>query len=147
MGDRLGFGIDGLVTGFIIASGEQMTRAIKVFVKEARYLTERDVYLRLQEHEAVSIQGHAVPQLYAFDDNLWIIEMSIVRPPFLLDFAKCDLDWATEFPEEVIAEELRKNEELFGEDWPKVQSIIAELETRFGIFFRDVHPGNIRFSD
>ena len=37
-----------------------------------------------------------------------------------------------------------KNEEQFGEDWPKAQAILAELE-EFGIYMLDPSPSNIRF--
>ena len=34
-----------------------------------------------------------------FDESLLVIEMSIVRPPFLLDFAAATLDVEPDFPE------------------------------------------------
>ena len=141
LGDRLGLGTDGL----IIATTRHS--AIKIFERLSGYLTERDVYLRLQEQNVRTIQGFAVPQLLGFDDNLKIVEMSIVTPPFVLDFAKCDLDWPTEFPDEVMEEWRRQKMEEFEHHWPTVCAIMSEFENRLGVYLRDVHPRNIRFVD
>lgn len=69
--------------------------------------------------------------------------MSIVRPPFALDFASAYLDVPPEYPAETVAERATLNAELFGDDWPEVEQVIAAFE-RYGIYLVDVHPGNIR---
>src|SRR5262249_4172286 len=85
VGRQLGFGVHG-----IVFSAECQTEggrsALKVHERGADYARERDVYLRLQEHDLTVIRGCNVPQLIAFDDELWIIEMTVVTPPFVLDF-------------------------------------------------------------
>jgi hypothetical protein len=141
LGNRLGLGTDGL----IIATNRYS--AIKIFERENGYLNERDAYLRLQEHNVHSILGHKVPQLLAFDDHLRIIEMSIVTPPFILDFAKSDLDYTTSFPDHVMEEWRQQKIEEFEHHWPKVVLILGELENRYGIYMKDVHPRNICFAD
>jgi hypothetical protein len=40
----------------------------------------------------VDVAGFAVPQLIHHDDRLWVVEMGIVSPPFVLDFAGAYLD-------------------------------------------------------
>jgi len=45
-----------------------------------------------------------------------------------------------EFAKDMRAEK----SEAFEENWPKVESILAELQS-FGIYIADVNPGNIRF--
>ena len=64
------------------------------------YLRERAVYERLRDAGVSEILGFNVPQLIRFDDELRIIEMSIVARPFVLDFAGAWLDTPPDFPEE-----------------------------------------------
>jgi hypothetical protein len=72
----------------------------------------------LREEGIISIRGCAVPELLAFDDQLWIIEMTIVSRPFVLDFAGAYLDFAPEFSQEVLADWLADKKEQFGSRWP-----------------------------
>src|SRR6516165_10375272 len=95
---ELGFGYDGIVFSTTCQS------AIKVLRYQALYQKERDVYLRLQNHEILTVSGFHVPELLQYDDELWVIEMRIVRPPFVLDFAGAYLDEPPDFPEEIMAE-------------------------------------------
>ena len=83
---ELGFGYDGIVFSTTCQS------AIKVLRYEPLYQKERDVYLRLTEQEILNVNGFHVPELLHYDDELWTIEMRIVRPPFVLDFAGAYLD-------------------------------------------------------
>ncbi len=108
------------------------------------YFRERDVYLRLREHHVTQVQECLVPQMVAFDDDLWVIEMSVVSRPFLLDFAGAYLDQPPTFSEEVLADWHAEKQEQFGPHWPKVQAILAVLEG-YGVFMIDVNPGNISF--
>lgn len=101
------------------------------------------MYFRLSEHNVDSVHGFRVPQLLDLDDELGVIEMTIVRPPFVLDFATAALDSPPDFPEEVLADWYAEKREQFGEDWPKAAAVVRALE-RLGIFMLDVHPGNIR---
>src|SRR5262249_49960170 len=107
---------------------------------------ERDVYIRLKEHGVTEIRGCNVPELIAFDDELWVIEMTIVARPFVLDFAGARLDWPVDFSEETLADWRRDKQEQFGPRWAEVQAILGQLEG-FGIYMEDVNPGNISFGD
>lgn len=138
---KLGFGVDGIV----LQTDRQS--AIKIFEHRTQYYVEHDVYLRLQEGGVTQIQGHNVPQFIGSDDELQILEISIVTPPYILDFAKAELDFPTEFPAEVMQERLEYWASLFEGRWPKVQAIMQELESRYGIFLLDPHPRNIAFAD
>lgn len=134
---RLGFGKDGSVW-----ASSDLT-AIKVFASPGPYARERDVYARLESSGVRHLHGYAVPRLYEFDDGIGVIEMSIVEPPFVLDFASATLDSAPDFPEDVLTEWYAEKREQFGADWSKAAAVIRALE-RLGIFMLDVHPGNIR---
>jgi hypothetical protein len=137
---ELGFGFDG-----IVFSTDRQS-ALKAFRYEPLYLRERDVYLRLQEHGIVEMSGFKVPRLLGFDDALWIVEMTIVSPPFALDFAGAYLDDKPEFPDDVLHEWLAEKLAQFGDRWPEVRLVMAAF-ARLGIFLADVKPGNIEFGD
>ena len=96
--------------------------AIKVHKQEPDYCRERDAYLRLREHEITIIRGCNVPELIAYDDELWIIQMTVVARPFVLDFGGAFLDRPPEFSEEVLAEWRVEKLEQFGKRWPDVQA-------------------------
>ncbi len=88
--------------------------------------------------------GFAVPQLIDIDESLWIIEMTIVSPPFVLDFAGAALDRRPQWPEDVLEEWRTEKAEQFGDRWPTVRLIMSSF-AGLGIFLADVKPGNIEF--
>lgn len=96
---RLGFGKDGTVW-----ETDRLT-AVKVFRRVERFEQEHSVYQRLMHNGVVDIVGFNVPQLESVNVALWTIEMTIVKPPFVLDFASAFLDGtAPVFPEDVMEE-------------------------------------------
>ena len=139
--EPLGFGIHGIVRAATAKFNEGKT-AIKVHRLVETYRRERDVYQRLRDAEVRQIRGFHVPQLFAWDDDRWIIEMSIVTRPFVLDFAGAYLDFPPEFSDEVWSEWERDKREQFGGDWPKVLSVLGALED-LDIHMIDVSPSNI----
>ena len=134
--DPLGGGYDGAVYSTDAHS------AIKIFRYKKLYQRERDVYQRLQELNLFEVCGCRIPRLIDFDDALEVVEMEIVQPPFVLDFAGAYLDQTPEFPEDVYQAWWEEKEEQFGEDWDRVQTIMATFAGR-GIHLADVKPGNI----
>jgi len=101
-------------------------------------------------HGVVAIHGHQVPQMLGHDDDLGVIEMSIVTRPFVLDFGKVRLDQRLEdvWPDEVLAERWAYWRSLFEDaQWPIVLAIFRELGGRYGIWLEDIHPGNIAFKE
>lgn len=93
-----------------------------------------------------AIHGCHVPQLLPHDNEAWIIEMSVVSPPFVLDFAGALLDKAPDFSEEVLAEWRVEKQEQFGTRWPAVEAIVRALEG-YGIYLLDVSPSNVSLGD
>ena len=73
------------------------------------------------------ILGLNVPQLLRIDQEFRAIEMTIVRPPFLLDFADALLDEPPDFSEDVLRQWEEDKAEIFGERWPEVTRILAAL--------------------
>lgn len=137
--DELGFGYDGIVFS------TDRKSAIKALRFQPLFQRERDVYLRLKEHGVVEVLGFNVPRLLRFDDELFVIEMEIVSPPFVLDFAGAYLDTPPDYPEDVLEEWRAEKTEQFGERWPEVKRVMSEFRA-LGIFLADVKPGNIEFA-
>ena len=137
---ELGFGYDGIVFSTNCQS------AIKALRYEPLYQRERDVYLRLQERGVIDVLGFVIPELRHWDDELWVIEMEIVSPPFVLDFAGAYLDGPPDFPEEIMEEWRAEKREQFGAQWPIVQDVMREFR-KLGIHLADVKPGNIMFRE
>lgn len=136
---RLGFGKDGIVWASSVAT------AIKGYVRADIFARELQCYQRLGQHEVQEILGHRVPALLDWSDEQWVIEMTIVKPPFLLDFASAYLDDPPDFSPEVIEEWRQEKIEQFSSHWPTVEAALELLQTRFGIYLLDVHPGNMTF--
>ena len=113
--------------------------------RERFYRRERDVYRRLADEGVEAVLDFRVPRLLGCDDDLWVIEMTIVSPPFVLDFAGAYLDEPPNYPADVLAEWEQEKREQFGQDWPTVQAILRRLQG-FGVFLADVTPNNIRFA-
>jgi hypothetical protein len=133
---ELGYGFDGSVWSTFRPS------AIKVFERETLYLRERNVYLRLQERKVQQIEGFAIPALLNFDNELLIVEMEFVTPPFIVDFAGAYLDQQPPFSAEEWAEWEEERKELFEADWKRVKRAMRALEVH-GIYLNDVKPGNV----
>lgn len=136
--EELGFGVHGIVW-----STDQKS-VVKAHGSERLYYErERDIYLRLREHNVRKVFDFHVPRLWGFDDDLMALEMAIVQPPFVLDFAGAYLDEVPDFSPEVWAEWEVEKQEQFGENWGKTRAVIAAFR-RWGVFLSDVSPSNIR---
>ena len=72
--------------------------------------------------------------------------MTIVRKPFLLDFADALLDQSPDFSEDVLRQWEEEKAEIFGEKWCDVMRVLEALRG-LGIHLLDINPGNIRFAE
>jgi hypothetical protein len=145
LGERLGFGVHGTVF-----AAQDKTKpgffAVKFHREWRPFEQEYRVYQRLREKQTTRILGFNVPQLLSIDEEFRAIEMTIVRSPFLLDFADAHLDEAPDFTEDVLQQWEEGKAEIFGEKWPEVTRILAALQA-FGVYLLDVNPGNISFPE
>jgi hypothetical protein len=141
--ERLGFGIHGIIHVAENKSSGGKT-AVKVHRESEPYNREREVYERLRGIGVTTILGFNVPQLLRTDDELLIIEMTIVTRPFVLDFAGAYLDAPPEFSDEIWMDWEAGKREQFDARWPKVQEVLATLE-HWDIYMVDVSPSNIAF--
>jgi hypothetical protein len=139
---RLGSGIQG-----IVFSTNDDT-AIKSFIYREHYERERDVYLRLRDRKISQVRQFWVPDLIATSDDLLVVEMDIVRPPFVLDFASAYLDERPPYADDrpIMGEWEAQKRDLFEERWPEVRAMLAAFRAH-GIYLADVKPGNVVFGD
>jgi hypothetical protein len=136
-------------TGIVLVAKnktELSVRAVKVLGLEERYWREKQVYQRLAMKAVTKILRFNTPQLIDSDDGLLVIEMTIVKRPFVLDFASAYLDKRPEFSEETWATWEDEKKEQFEARWPKVQEVLSAFEG-LGVYLMDVSPGNIGFPD
>lgn len=145
LAERLGFGIHGIIYVAENKSDGGKT-AVKVHRESEPYHRECSVYRRLQETAATEILGFNVPQLIRTDDELRIIEMTIVTRPFVLDFAGAYLDARPHFSDEIWADWETGKREQFDTHWGQVKQILDTLE-RWDIYMVDVSPTNIAFRE
>jgi len=87
-----------------------------------------------------------VPQLLRIDEEFRAIEMTIVRSPFLLDFADARLDEAPDFSEDVLRQWEDEKAEIFGKRWSEVTCVLAALRA-FDVYLLDINPRNISFPE
>ena len=142
--DRLGFGIHGSVFQALNKKGVDV--ALKYHTELDPFLREMDVYCRLDENRVREVGGFAVPELLNVDEELRILEMTIVSRPFILDFGGAYLDVKPAFTPEIWEEWEAKRREEYGERWPIVRKVLDEFEA-MDIYIIDVHPSNIAFRD
>jgi hypothetical protein len=137
---ELGAGTDGAVWK------TSKNTAIKVFERPRIYNTELASYQRLQEEGVRKLGRFNVPSLVEWDEVLLVIEITIVSPPYLIDFGKVYLDHPPDYSAEVWADYEEQQRELWGEKLGEVQALLWRLET-MGIYYVDPTPKNIAFGD
>ena len=136
--EPLGRGIDGTV----FATDRQT--AVKVLKNAENFSRELRAYLRLHERGVQFIDGLSVPAILDFDEELLVVEMEIVQPPYLLDFGKAYTDESTPFDEEQLAAYQTSLRDFFRkDDLPRVRKIYRTL-AGLGIIYLDAKPQNIR---
>lgn len=136
--DRLGNGQDGAVWK------TDKNSAVKALLHQNNYRTELRCYQRLLEHRIGEILGLEVPVLVNYDDELLVIEMDIVEPPYILDFGKAYIDESPPYSAVQLAAWQREWIRFFPKkDIPKIRSVLAKLRG-IGIHYVDPKPGNIR---
>lgn len=137
MKEALGSGQDGNVWS------TDRPSAIKVFLYHKLYINERSVYLRLREQNVRKIKEFNIPMLFDFDNELLIVEMELVSPPFIVDFAGASLDQMPSLISESWDEWEQARIEQFEDDWKRAKSAWWALQAH-GVYLNDLHPGNVK---
>jgi hypothetical protein len=136
--EKVGYGNDGEVWA------TSRSTVIKVFYRDESYRREKACFLRLLAHEIKDLDGLSVPQIVQFDDNLLIVEMTFVNPPYILDFGKAYLDGQSPYDKEQLDEWRARLRNSFPKaDLPRVHRILRSLSS-LGIGYYDARPWNIR---
>ncbi len=135
----LGTGIDGMVWQ------SKRRTAVKAFERLDNFENEVECYRRFAMGNVTKIGECAVPHLEGTDSGLMVIEMTIVTPPYVLDFAKVYFDSPPPYDSHLIENALAESRELFGADFPRMLAILSKLKS-FGIHYVDPKPANIRFN-
>lgn len=78
--NRLGYGMDGLVYS------TKQRSAVKAHRKQESFEKELRVYQILADHPKPDFGGFSVPRMLEYHLELWVIEMELVVPPFVVDF-------------------------------------------------------------
>jgi hypothetical protein len=140
--DMLGYGSDGSVWH------SSRRTAIKALYRVKSFVHELECYRRLKAAGVRQVGVFDVPFLEDYDEELRIVEISIVQPPYLLDFGKVYLDQAPThlYDEQMMANAHAEWHERFGERWSKVRHAMRMLE-KHGIYYYDPRPGNVCFGD
>jgi len=138
----LGWGVGGAV----FASPVQST-AIKVHLHADGFEREVAAYRRLQQHHVSAVLGFAVPEFIDANASLRVVEMTIVRPPYLLDFANARVDSPPDFDAEVMSEWWQRLADRFGDRLLDVRAVYETLIQQYGIYYFDLKPGNIEFGE
>lgn len=122
---------------------------IKAFYRRENFEIELACYQRLLEHAVNRIHGLEVPMLEDFDAGLRVIEMTFVRPPYLLDFGKASLDRPPDYLRDERDQRRfdSQGKSEFGDKWPEVNAILYTLKTSYGIYYLDPRPQNICFDE
>ena len=75
------------------------------------------------------------------------LELTVVQPPYPLDFGKVLLDLSPSelYDNQKMATAQQEWKYLFGNRWGDVSVILYQLQNQFGIHYLDPRPGNINF--
>ena len=119
--------------------------ALKLFDNDTIYRKELAAYRVLREKRVQLVNQFKIPWLMSWHNGIRAIEMTLVRPPFIVDFASAilDEDWRDD---DQLEQQLRERvEELFDERALDVFSALERLATLHGVHLLDAHPANIKF--
>lgn len=87
----------------------------------------------------------AIPVFHGCDPRLLIIEMGVVRPPFLIDFGKATVDDDQGWSREQMDMWWAQVNEHFEKDASIASSIFTQLRDKTGIYQWDLRPSNLNF--
>lgn len=139
---RLGEGKDGEVYQTTGMTAVKFLGSLEYYDRELR------AYRLLADLGINELAGHECPRFVRTDDTLLSIEMTIVRPPFIVDFVSAYTDEELErlnFTEDVINEREAFWLERFGERWANVTQIRNEFHRLTGLTLLDLSHNNVRF--
>ena len=135
----LGYGNDGIVYQTHRAS------ALKICQQINKYHRELAAYERLRECKVTEICGFSVPILVGSSEKLMAIEMSVVQPPCIVDFAQAYLDFPFEYEEGSEEHWWNQIREDFGNNFAKAEEVFYFMQNKFDLYYYDLAPRNLMF--
>jgi hypothetical protein len=139
--NELGSGTDGTVYG---VSGPSV---VKVHKDRHRFNNELKAYLRLREQNVNSVGMFHIPELRNYDPEQLIIEISTVRPPYLIDFGKSHIDHTPDYDDEAWDMWRERLGQVFGDNAGVASQIFHQMVRKHGIYHLDLNPYNLNFGD
>ena len=127
---------------WLMKNNKMAPTVLKIHNEQRAYAIEQMCYMRLRDYGVTHLEGFHVPLLIHCERETLVLEMTMVRPPYLLDFAQAYLDSPPDYSEEVWAETRARWSAAYGDEWPRVQRVLAAME-ELGIYYEDVHRGNL----
>jgi hypothetical protein len=115
---------------------------LKVHRNSKEFLQELAVYQRLATRGGKPLQGFQIPLLLDYDENRLVLELSFVRPPYVLDFGRATLDGAPADFDPESPEWIAEKQQSYGSRWPEIVRLLDALR-HLGIHYVDVHRRNI----
>jgi hypothetical protein len=137
----LGHGKDGDVLKTDRDSAIKKLRTMELYRRELR------AYKLLDELSISELDGFSLPRLLGYDEDAFLIEMTIVTPPYMLDFASTHDEVEMEFlgfTDEIWAEREQHWTDIFGDQWPRVRALRNTFLRLTGLMYLDATKNNIR---
>jgi hypothetical protein len=134
--ESLGWG----VSGFVFLAPDLLS-AIKVHHNQEGHAAELKAYHLLRQHRITSLFGLTVPKLRRFDSARRLIEIDVVSPPYLLDFAGVKFV-DPEFSEDTVTDIQEMISERFGRNAYVAYAVQHEL-LKIGMYYLDLRPSNL----
>jgi hypothetical protein len=140
----LGTGKDGDVLKTDRTSALKKLRTLELYRRELR------AYKLLDELSIAELEGFSLPRLLGYDEEALLIEMTIVTPPYLLDFASTHDEVEMEFlafTDEIWAEREQHWADVFGDQWPRVRTLRNTFLRLTGLTYLDPSKNNVRLPE
>lgn len=137
--ERLGWGVDG-----VVYTHPSVPNAVKIHKNVESFNKELAAYQRLYDHHVHTFMGFAVPTLMTFSAKLQVLEISIVKPPCMLDFAAATVDKPNDFSDEAMEIWWADVADAFGDDFGVAADVFWAMKKEHGIFYWDLKPRNLQ---
>jgi hypothetical protein len=121
------------------------TEAVKIHKNIESFNKELAAYQRLYDHRVQSFMGFAIPTLMTYSSKLQVLEISIVKPPCMLDFAAATVDKPNDFSDEAMEIWWADVADAFGDDFGVAADVFWAMKEEHGIFYWDLKPRNLQF--
>jgi hypothetical protein len=135
---ELGWGVSG-----IVFASPLLKTAIKVHHRPESFQTELRAYEFLKRIRLTTLHGLTIPRLRGHDERRQLIEIDLVRPPYLLDFAGVRFE-DPQFSADTLADIHETIRLRFGNRASVAYAVYDSLR-KLGMYYLDLRPGNLNF--